>query len=73
MSALLQIKLVTVSDVARFNAVCNKVICRTILRSDCYVVDAKSLMGIFSLDLNKPITLEISDDRFTSEFGEWTI
>ena len=73
MSALLQIKLVTVSDVALFNATCNSVNCKTILRSDCYVVDAKSLMGIFSLDLSKPVTLEISDDKFTSEFSEWTV
>jgi phosphotransferase system HPr-like phosphotransfer protein len=27
-----------------------------------YVVDAKSLMGIFSLDLTKPIQLRISND-----------
>ena len=29
------------------------------LRSGRYVVDAKSILGIFSLDLSKPITLEI--------------
>ena len=29
------------------------------LRSGRYVVDAKSLLGIFSLDLAKPITVEI--------------
>ena len=28
------------------------------LRSGRYVVDAKSLLGIFSLDLNKPVILE---------------
>ena len=27
------------------------------LVSDRYVVDAKSIMGVFSLDLNQPITL----------------
>ena len=51
MSALLQIKLVTVSDVALFNATCNSVNCKTILRSDCYVVDAKSFLGVMGLDL----------------------
>ena len=36
----------------------------TDLRSGRYVVDAKSILGIFSLDLNKPVVLEInSDDR----------
>jgi phosphotransferase system HPr-like phosphotransfer protein len=29
------------------------------LKSDRYVVDAKSILGIFSLDLSKPITVEI--------------
>ena len=29
------------------------------LRSGRYVVDAQSLLGIFSLDLNKPVILEI--------------
>lgn len=33
------------------------------LRSGRYVVDAKSLLGIFSLDLSKPITLEIHHDN----------
>lgn len=32
------------------------------LRSGRYVVDAKSILGIFSLDLSKPITLEIYDN-----------
>lgn len=27
-----------------------------------YVIDAKSIMGIFSLDLSKPITLSINAD-----------
>ena len=32
------------------------------LVSDRYVVDAKSIMGIFSLDLGKPLTLQIHGD-----------
>ena len=32
------------------------------LVSDRYVVDAKSIMGIFSLDLAKPLSLKIHDD-----------
>jgi len=32
------------------------------LRSGRHVVDAKSILGIFSLDLSKPITLEINTD-----------
>ena len=32
------------------------------LRSGRYVVDAKSILGIFSLDLSRPITLEVYND-----------
>jgi len=32
------------------------------LVSGRYVIDAKSIMGIFSLDLSKPINLSIHDD-----------
>ena len=32
------------------------------LVSGRYVIDAKSIMGIFSLDLSKPIRLDIHDD-----------
>ncbi len=33
------------------------------LRSGRYVVDAKSLLGIFSIDLSKPITMTIYSDN----------
>ncbi len=32
------------------------------LASGRYIVDAKSIMGIFSLDLSKPIAVEIHSD-----------
>ena len=32
------------------------------LSSGRYVVDAKSIMGIFSLDLSKPLTLNVHND-----------
>lgn len=37
------------------------------LVSGRYVVDAKSIMGIFSLDLSKPIELCIHDDEHAEE------
>ena len=33
------------------------------LKSDKYVVDAKSILGIFSLDLSQPLTVEIHSDN----------
>lgn len=37
------------------------------LLSGRYVIDAKSIMGIFSLDLSKPIELTIHDDNVKDE------
>ena len=37
------------------------------LISGRYVIDAKSIMGIFSLDLSKPITLNIHSDANIDE------
>ena len=33
------------------------------LKSDKYVVDAKSILAIFSLDLSKPLVVEIHSDN----------
>ena len=44
-----------VNDVTKFNTDLDLV-------SGRYVIDAKSIMGIFSLDLSKPIDLNIHDD-----------
>ena len=33
------------------------------LRVGRHVVDGKSILGIFSLDLSKPITLEVYEDK----------
>ena len=33
------------------------------LRAGRHVVDAKSILGIFSLDLSKPIILDVYDDN----------
>lgn len=40
------------------------------LISGRYVIDAKSIMGIFSLDLSKPIELTIHDDAAVEEVME---
>ena len=34
----------------------------SLLKSGKYVVDAKSILGIFSLDLSQPLTVEIYSD-----------
>lgn len=33
------------------------------LTTDKYKIDAKSIMGVFSLDLSKPVTIEVQGDE----------
>lgn len=55
----LQISLKMASQVKEFVAIVQKYPFDIDLRSERYVVDAKSILGIFSLDLSKPINVEI--------------
>ena len=54
-----QIFLQTASQVKKFVTIVQDYPFDINLRSDRYVVDAKSILGIFSLDLSKPINVEI--------------
>ncbi len=49
-----------VNDINRFN-------CDFDLISGRYIIDAKSILGIFSLDLSRPIDLQIHADGETLE------
>ena len=54
-----EILLSSISDIKAFVNIVNKYEFDVDLTSGRYVVDAKSIMGIFSLDLSKPIDLNI--------------
>ena len=56
------IKLDTINDVKNFVNTVSKYDFDVDLVSGRYAVDAKSIMGIFSLDLSKPIELDIHSD-----------
>ena len=55
----MKISLSSIEDVKEFVALTNSYSFDSDLVSGRYAVDAKSIMGIFSLDLSKPITLNI--------------
>jgi len=60
------IMLKSINDVKEFVNTVNKYDFDVDLTSGRYVVDAKSIMGIFSLDLSKPIKVEVhSEDSAT--------
>jgi len=66
------ILLSSINDIKAFVNIVNKYEFDVDLTSGRYVVDAKSIMGIFSLDLSKPIKVDIhseseSADKFIEE------
>ena len=52
-----KIRLYTISDIREFVNIATKYDFDIDLKSGRYIVDAKSIMGIFSLDLMNPIEL----------------
>lgn len=64
--ATTKILLSSINDVKNIVNIVNKYDFDIDLISDRYVVDAKSIMGIFSLDLSKAITVEAHTDDTTA-------
>ncbi|CDZ24507.1 hypothetical protein CCDG5_1393 [[Clostridium] cellulosi] len=64
-----KIMLNTINDVKNFVNIVSKYEFEVDLTSGRYVIDAKSIMGIFSLDLSKPIRLDAQCDA-NSKFIE---
>lgn len=66
----------SINDVKNFVNTVNKYDFDVDLTSGRYVVDAKSIMGIFSLDLSKPIKVEVFSDEadaFVAEMKDFIV
>ena len=71
-----KIMLNSINDVKNLVNLVNKYDFDIDLISDRYVVDAKSIMGIFSLDLTKPIGVEAHTDNavdFLAEIAPYVV
>lgn len=68
----LKIKLAAIDDVKNFVNIAARFNCEIDVVSGRYVVDAKSIMGLFSLDLSCPLLLKIdsSDEALTNDIKE---
>ncbi len=64
------IALNSIMDVKEFVNAVNRFPYEIDLASSRYVVDAKSIMGIFSLDLSKPIRVEVHADECADLMAE---
>jgi len=56
------IRLTMTDHVKNFVSIVNRYPYEMDLRSGRYVVDAKSILGIFSIDLSRPIRMDIYSD-----------
>ena len=56
------LKLSQAEEIKEFVNTVNRYAYEMDLRAGRHVVDAKSILGIFSLDLSKPISLEVYSD-----------
>lgn len=71
-----KIMLNTINDVKNFVNIVSKYDFEVDLTSGRYVIDAKSIMGIFSLDLSKPIKLDArceSDSKFLEDIKKFIV
>ena len=72
-----KILLASVNDVKDFVSAVTTANCDIDIAADRYVIDAKSIMGIFSLDLSRPLILnadtedeQLVKERFADFIGE---
>ena len=62
-----RVNLNSINDVKMFVTEASLVQCDIDVVSGRYVVDAKSIMGLFSLDLAQPVTVQVQGDSALAE------
>ena len=67
------IKLSLAENVKSFVNIVNRYAYDVDLRAGRHVVDAKSILGIFSLDLSKPVTLDDNCDDLLEEIKSFVV
>ena len=70
----LNVKIVSMQDADKFNKICTKYDCDMDLQNDNYYVNAKSIMGIFSLDLSKVLFLNSDtedEEKVKKDFADF--
>ena len=68
---MVKVDLSHVSDVKQFVQTTLNCTSEILLNSGRYTVDAKSILGIFSLDLSQPVSLICEDENDYPKFKEW--
>lgn len=72
---LYRISINSIDKVKRFSCICNNYDFPIYIFSGRYVVDGKSIMGLFSLDLTQILTMEVEQhpnvDKFLDEVKDF--
>ena len=68
MEKKIKVQFVLVTSIAKFASAASQSICSIDIKSGRQVIDGKSLMGIYSLDLSKPLTVVISAPHDDSSY-----
>ena len=74
--AQITIRLNTLGEVKEFNAAANQIAGDVDLRSGRYCVDAKSIMGIFSLNLGRDLIVEstsVTEEELRKRFAVYLV
>lgn len=76
----LKIKIEKITDVFRFTKICSEQKFDIDLKTKRHIVDAKSQLGIFSLDITQPTELVVSGysdedavDNFLDSISQWVV
>ena len=73
---IVSISLSSVESVKNFVNIVSKYKFPITLHSDNYIINGKSIMGIFSLDLSKPLTLKVEEEvpqNFINEINQFIV
>lgn len=71
----MKVKFEKVTDVTEFVNEVSKLDCEADLSSGRYLINAKSIMGIFTLDISKELDLVIYSDDYMikDKFNKWRV
>ena len=72
----IKVKLVTINDIHNFAFACGRCKCSVIAQHNEFSVNAKSILGLLSLDLSEPISVTfkgLKDTDNLNEFVQWIV
>ena len=65
----IKVSLTNINDISKFNKAVSKFDYDVDVSSGRYLVNAKSLMGLYSLDLSKPIEILVDAENYDEIYG----